>query len=89
MTPEDFIAWVKDMVARHSYVKQQIIDAAAMAFDEIADGGSPDHEFTLAICEIKSLVARYIMRKFEDCADHERAGFRAEILRLGEKSDGE
>ena len=48
--------YVKEFVAEHPHLKEEVNDLAQLCFDEIEQGGSIEHEIDLAIDSIDQLL---------------------------------
>jgi len=49
-----------EMIAKHPKHKNDIIELYSLAQDEIADGGSEEHEVQLAMSDIAELVGEIL-----------------------------
>jgi len=56
MTKIDLIRYAKQCSATHPHLKDEIYDFVYLAIDEIEDGGSEQHETSLAYEDIKQLI---------------------------------
>lgn len=48
--------YVKEFIAKHPHLKEQVDDLVQLCFDEIEQGGSIEHEIDLAINSIDQLL---------------------------------
>lgn len=49
-------AFIKECVAKHPHLKEEIYDLYELCLDEIEEGGSVDHEIQLCITSIEQLI---------------------------------
>ena len=56
MTKLNLIEYAKKCSATHPHLKDEIYDFVYLAYDEIEDGGSEEHETSLAYEDIKQLI---------------------------------
>lgn len=56
MTEEQFIEYVRKAMKENANLKKEIREIYQLAIDEIDDGGSPTHEYGLAIISIDELI---------------------------------
>ena len=52
----DFKKWVQEQIDLHPNLKMEILDFFWLCIDEIHDGGSQQHEISLAIGSINELI---------------------------------
>jgi hypothetical protein len=60
MNKNQFRDWVQDMVNLHPNKRVEILDFFWLAMDEIFDGGSEQHEISLAVNDINELIKESI-----------------------------
>lgn len=60
MNKNQFRDWVQDMVNLHPNKRIEILDFFWLAMDEIFDGGSEQHEISLAVNDINELIKESI-----------------------------
>ena len=56
MNRDEFKMWVIDSIKKNPTLKSDIIDFYQLALSEIEEGGSEQHEISLAVNDINSLI---------------------------------